>query len=165
MKIDRSTVNGGVASLKYYKGKFYAVYYSGQVWVYNVPIGEPRILAWRQDDMFKRPLVQFYLVEVSGALLLVTRFASEGPNGGPETLKFRVFELDVIKGELKEINTLGESSIFLGRNGASYIDSSKFIGVKRNQIYFSDDWTDYYSTLEGGGGRDMGTYDLESEKN
>nr|XP_016500464.1 PREDICTED: putative F-box protein At1g65770 [Nicotiana tabacum] len=164
MKIDRSIVIGGVTSLKYYKGKFYAVYYSGQVWVYDVPIGEPRDLVWLEDDMFKRPLVQFYLVEVSGALLLVSRFASEGPNGGAVTFKFRVFELDVIKGELKEINTLGESSIFLGRNGASSIDSSKFIGVKRNQIYFTDDWTDFFRTLEGGGGRDMGAYDLESGK-
>lgn len=163
MKIDRSTVDGGVTSLKYYKGKFYAVYYSGQVWVYD-PIGEPRILVWREDDMFQRPFVQFYLVEVSGALLLVSRFGSVDPNGYPVTLKFRVFELDVIKGELKEINTLGESSIFLGRNRASSIDSSKLIGVKRNQIYFTDDWTDYYSASEGGGGRDMGAYDLESGK-
>ncbi|OIT28504.1 hypothetical protein A4A49_52059 [Nicotiana attenuata] len=89
----------------------------------------PRGLVWLEDDMFKRPLVQFYLVEVSGALLLVSRFASEGPNGGAVTLKFRVFELDVSKGELKEINALGESSIFLSLNGASSIDSSKFIGI------------------------------------
>ncbi|XP_019228457.1 PREDICTED: uncharacterized protein LOC109209604 [Nicotiana attenuata] len=105
--IDRSNVIGGVASLKYYKGKFYVVYYSGQVWVYDVTIGESCDFFELEDDMFKRPLVQFYLVEVSGVLLLVSRFASKGPNGGAETYKFRVFELDVIGGALKEINTLG----------------------------------------------------------
>ncbi|OIT30725.1 hypothetical protein A4A49_59331, partial [Nicotiana attenuata] len=148
MIIDRSIVMGGVASLKYYKGKFYVVYYSGQVWVYDVTIGESYDFFQLEDDMFKWLLVQFYLVEVSGVLLLVSRGASKDPNGGAETFKFKVFELDVIEGELKEINKLGESSIFVGRNGASSID----------------DWTYIYSILEGGGGRDMGAYDLESEK-
>ncbi|XP_047265781.1 uncharacterized protein LOC107859621 [Capsicum annuum] len=77
----------------------------------------------------------------------------------------KIFELDVIKGELKEeIKTLGESAIFVGRNTPSSVDSSKFRGVKPNHIYFTDDWADQFNELEGGGGRDMGTYNLEDAK-
>ncbi|PHU28399.1 hypothetical protein BC332_00492 [Capsicum chinense] len=89
----------------------------------------------------------------------------DGPKGGYKTLKFKVFELDVIKGELKEeIKTLGESAIFVGHNTPSSVDSSKFRGVKPNHIYFTDCWSDHFNVLEGGGGRDMGTYNLEDAK-
>ncbi|KAF3628829.1 hypothetical protein FXO37_29215 [Capsicum annuum] len=61
--------------------------------------------------------------------------------GGYKTLKCKVFELDVIKGELKEeIKNLGESAIFVGRNRASSVDTSMFTVVKPNHIYFADDW-------------------------
>ncbi|KAM3263549.1 hypothetical protein P3L10_000543 [Capsicum annuum] len=95
---------------------------------------------------------RFYLVEHSGALLLVIRIGDYENIDGP-------------KGELKEeIKTLGESAIFVGRNTPSSVDSSKFRGVKPNHIYFTDDWADQFNELEGGGGRDMGTYNLEDAK-
>ncbi|PHT69812.1 hypothetical protein T459_24916 [Capsicum annuum] len=60
--------------------------------------------------------------------------------GGYKTLKCKVFELDVIKGELKEeIKNLGESAIIVGRNRASSVDTSMFTVVKPNHIYFADD--------------------------
>ncbi|WMV30849.1 hypothetical protein MTR67_024234 [Solanum verrucosum] len=75
------------------------------------------------------------------------------------------FDLDVIKGELKEeMKTLGYSSIFLGLNWASCIDSSKFDGIKPNHIYFTDDWLGYDRVAEGGAGKDMGAYNLEDVK-
>lgn len=50
-----------------------------------------------------------------------------GMHIGVRPLELKVYELDVIKGDqLKEINNLGDSTIFLGRGGASSIDSSKF---------------------------------------
>ncbi|OIT39554.1 hypothetical protein A4A49_30441 [Nicotiana attenuata] len=81
----------------------------------------------------------------------------------PQTFKIKVYELDIIKGELKEINSLGDSAIFLGLSGASSIESSKFTGVKRNHIYFTDDWC-RIKNKEGGNGRDMGAYNLEDGK-
>nr|XP_004246092.1 putative F-box protein At3g25750 [Solanum lycopersicum] len=159
---------GAITGINYYKGHFYFVTCMGQFWVFEVagpttsePIVEPRLLFWSEDKtIFRRPSVQFYLVELSDALLFVIRFAHYS-NGGHKTFKFKVVELDLIEGELKEkeIKTLGDSAFFLGFNtGACCIDSSKFSGIKPNHIYFTDDWNDI---LEGGGGKDTGVYNYE----
>ncbi|XP_060208237.1 uncharacterized protein LOC132635749 isoform X2 [Lycium barbarum] len=80
-----------------------------------------------------------------------------------KTTEFKLFELDIINGEVKkEINTLGESAIFLDRNGPISIDSSKFKGVEPNYIYFTNDWYDHFG-MECGK-RDTGTYNLETEE-
>lgn len=159
---------GAVTSMNYYNGKFYCVTWRGQVWVFDIagtatpqPIVKPQLLFSLKDDMFRQYSVQFYLVEVSNSLLFVTRY-SHG-NGG-QTFKIKVYELDIIKGELMEINNLGDSAIFLGLSGASSIESSKFKGVKPNHIYFTDDWVEEFNYVKGGGGRDMGAYDLEDGK-
>ncbi|KAG5606974.1 hypothetical protein H5410_028466 [Solanum commersonii] len=172
--------HGGVAALIYHKGEFYSMSYCGEVRAYQVagpnvtdqPVVQTRLLAEIDAEMYDNQLnlpdVKYYLVELSGALLLVTRFANvtyDDPNSIFHTVKFKVSELDVIKGELKEeMKTLGYSSIFLGRNWASCIDSSKFDGIKPNHIYFTDDGLEYDRAAEGGAGKDMGAYNLEDEK-
>nr|XP_033509696.1 uncharacterized protein LOC104087593 isoform X2 [Nicotiana tomentosiformis] len=74
--------DGGVCNIIFCKGQFYSVSYCGEVWAYDIagpsitqPSVHTRLLAELEDDMFKLPSVQFYLVELSGALLLVTRYA------------------------------------------------------------------------------------------
>lgn len=165
--------HAGVAALIHHKGQFYSMSYFGEIRAYEVagpnitkPIVKTRLIVEMDQHKFNVPTVHYYLVELSGAQLLVSRFASSNyndPNCAFHSFKFEIFELDVVKGELKEkIKTLGESSIFLGRNWASCIDSCKFIGVKPNHIYFTDDWLDdYHRDAEGGAGRDMGAYNLE----
>ncbi|KAG5584434.1 hypothetical protein H5410_044868 [Solanum commersonii] len=82
-----------------------------------------------------------------------------------EIVKFEVYELDVVKGNMKEINNLGDSTIFVSCNGATSMDSTKFTGlIKPNQIYFTDDWFDQNYHLECGGGKDMGCYNLQNQK-
>ncbi|XP_019239766.1 PREDICTED: probable F-box protein At1g44080 [Nicotiana attenuata] len=157
-----------IAAMIYYNEKFYCVTWCGQVWVFDIagaaipqPIVTPQMLFPLKNDMFSQYLCQqFYLVEVSNSLLFVAR-VSHGIGG--QTFKIKVYELDIIKGELKEINSLGDSAIFLGLSGASSIESSKFTGVKRNHIYFTDDWWGI-KNKEGGNGRDMGAYNLEDGK-
>ncbi|KAF3681372.1 putative GDSL esterase/lipase-like [Capsicum annuum] len=113
------------------------------------------------SQLFKHPGTKFYLVEVSSALLLVAPF-SHGDSSA--TFKFKVVELDVIKGDFKQIKTLGDSAIFLGSNAVISIDASKFAEVEPSHIYFTDDWCIDYHYLEGGGGRDMGAYNLKDGK-
>ncbi|KAH0673090.1 hypothetical protein KY284_024177 [Solanum tuberosum] len=124
--------HGGVAALIYHKGEFYSMSYFGEVRAYQVagynvtdqPIVQTRLLAEIDAEMYDN---QFNLI----CLIF-------------HTYKFKVSELDVIKGELKEeMKTLGYSSIFLGCNWASAIDSSKFDGIKPNHIYFTDDGLGY----------------------
>ncbi|XP_049362060.1 F-box/kelch-repeat protein At1g57790-like [Solanum verrucosum] len=168
----------GIAALIYHEGQFYSMSYFGEVRAYRVarrnttdqPMVQIRILAEMHYIQGNLPDVQYYFVELSGALLLVSRFGSitfdDDGNSIFYTFKFEVSELDVIRGKLKkEMKTLGDSSIFLGRNWATCIDSSKFNGIKPNHIYFTDDGFEYDRDVEGGGvGRDMGAYNLEDEE-
>lgn len=58
-----------------------------------------------------------------------------------------------MKGELKELNTLGDSVICLHLNGATSIDSIKVTGVKPNHICLTDNWHEENIVLECGGGK------------
>lgn len=158
-KIDDVEGSGELWDVQYFNGQFYMITSAG-VWV--IDDHEPRLLI--QKNMHGPPWPhgkQFYLVEVSGALLLVTQFSKfdklKGPNAGFKTYEFRVWKLDLIKSKAKEIKILGDRAIFLGNNGSLSIDASKSIGVKPNHIYFTDNW-------KGGDGRDMGAYSLEDGK-
>ncbi|XP_060187777.1 uncharacterized protein LOC132616976 [Lycium barbarum] len=156
-----------VSNMVYYKGRLYVLDNNiCQVWVFDIlgqrpsiipeHIIEPHLLRLLQDGIF-RECGWLYLIEICGALLLVSRIPDK--RTGYETVKFKVYELNVIKGELmeEEINNLGDSTIFLGLGGAATsVNSSKVTGVEANHIYFTDQL--------GGGGRDMGAYNLEDGK-
>ncbi|KAK4728864.1 hypothetical protein R3W88_021852 [Solanum pinnatisectum] len=154
-----------VTGLIYYKGKFYYVTWNGQIWFFEVagsrvrqPIVGPRFLIWHREDVrFNQGAVRYYLVELSGALLFVCRYSC---GKGCQTYKFKVCELDVTNGHLDEIDTLRDSALFLGFNKSHSFDSSRFIGVKPNYIYFTDDWYEE-KDMEYRGGRDMRAYNLE----
>ncbi|XP_049362061.1 putative F-box protein At5g55150 [Solanum verrucosum] len=157
---------GAVMGINYYRGKFYYVTARGEFWVFEVQPNavEQHLLYWSQHDIFLQHSAQYYLVELSDKLLFITRFAHYPELHRYKTYKFKIFEVDAIKGELKEedeIKTLGDSAIFLGFNtGTCSIDSSKFPGIKPNYIYFTDDWYDKFSYFDGAG-RDMGAYNFE----
>ncbi|KAF3642484.1 hypothetical protein FXO37_22490 [Capsicum annuum] len=95
-----------------------------------------------------------YLLELSGIFLIILRFTGN---------KFEVFEIDVNKAELKEVNTLGDYAVFVGFNVAICIDFSKFARVKSNHIYFTDDDNEKFGEGDGGG-RNTGAYSLEDGK-
>ncbi|PHU28058.1 hypothetical protein BC332_00151 [Capsicum chinense] len=147
--------NETLYNVVYFKGQFYVLTFDLEVWVFDIaePIVEPRLLVQQLNRSNYIPR-EFYLVEISGALFIVSQStyapfivsqstywrASDDGHGyyHSRTIEFNIYEVDEIKGKLKEINTLGDSSIFWGRNGAPCIDSSKFMtGVKPNYIYFT----------------------------
>ncbi|PHU28060.1 hypothetical protein BC332_00153 [Capsicum chinense] len=132
-------------------GQFYVLTFDLEVWVFDIaePIVKPRLLVHqlsRSNNSRK-----FYLVEVSGALVIVTQSdywkASDDGHGyyySIRTIEFNIYEVDEITGKLNEINTLGDSSIFLGRNGTTCIDSSRFTaGIKPTYIYFTNVYGPY----------------------
>lgn len=82
------------------------------------------------------------------------------PNGW-KTNKFRLFKIDVIKGEAKEIRSLGDKAIFVGCNASISIDTSKVVGAKPNHIYFTYDWTSLFG--QGPDWREIGAYNVEDE--
>lgn len=149
----------------YYKSRFYLVYWGAEIGIIDVQDGpEPRVesrLIHLDDnrDLFSQGNVQYYLVEVNDALLLLVRFGRNRPDveDGVDTCKCEVYELDAVEGKFKEINNLGDSTIFFG----SFIDSPKVIGAEPNHIYFTDDWFEENYFLECGGGKNTGAYNLE----
>ncbi|KAL3521388.1 hypothetical protein ACH5RR_019537 [Cinchona calisaya] len=65
--------------------------------------------------------------------------------------------------KLTEVNNLGDMALFLGRNPSVALPVSKFGGSLRpNCIYFTDDNSELFYGEPGGGGRDMGTFDMET---
>ncbi|XP_015084407.1 putative F-box protein At4g17565 [Solanum pennellii] len=166
---------GEVTDIHYFNGQLYLTAHPGMIFVLDP--GNPWIPRLvidmeEYDIIVRRYGTLFHLVEVSGALLFVTQVCDyedpDGPNGGYRASMFRVWEIDVIKGEAKVIEDLGDRAIFLGRNASITIDnvsSEQVVGVKSNHIYFTDGWTENMNgQLEGGGGRDMGVYSLEDGK-
>ncbi|KAF3642486.1 hypothetical protein FXO37_22492 [Capsicum annuum] len=144
----------------YHKGQFYYVTYYGEIWSFSVPgpsIPQPieveatKLVCF---DKWWKCQQHGYLLELSGIFLIIFLVTWN---------KFEVFEIDINKAELKEVNTLGDYEVFVDFNIAISIDSSKFTGVKSNHIYFTDD--DDNSFRKGdGGGRNMGAYSLEDGK-
>ncbi|WMV44791.1 hypothetical protein MTR67_038176 [Solanum verrucosum] len=67
---------------------------------------ESNIIYLNDDNkLFQQHSTQFYLVEVNDTLLLVVRFGRRRSNASRavEIVKCEVYELDVVKGNMKEI--------------------------------------------------------------
>ncbi|XP_027775325.1 uncharacterized protein LOC107030607 [Solanum pennellii] len=157
--------HGGVCNMTYYNGKFYLLTWGAEIFVVDVQSQDRRVesrLIYLNDnkDLFRHS-IQYYLVGVNDVLLFVAKFGRY-PSEDDSSIECEVYEVDEMKCRLKRIDNLGDSTIFLGLNGATSIDSTKFRGViKRNHIYFTDDWDEHNFSLECGGGKDMGCYNLE----
>ncbi|XP_074273707.1 uncharacterized protein LOC141597220 isoform X2 [Silene latifolia] len=89
------------------------------------------------------------------------------------TAGFRVVEILVspkrFDNRVKDVNSLGTTSLFVGRNQAFAIDvpkannpsASGYYGCKPNCIYFTDDRLYILTTAKFGKGKDMGVYNME----
>ncbi|KAL3524127.1 hypothetical protein ACH5RR_016961 [Cinchona calisaya] len=176
----------------FYEGKLYAVDGRGNVVVCN------NIVDHNGDDgpratAIATPLPtgtkeNFYLVESSGDLLLVSRvreviFSGDEEDGEvPDeyTVGFSVLKLDEYSScdihsedgqqgscstaypyKWTEVNGLGDEALFLGRNASLSLPASKFNGsLKANCIYFTDDCCD--CLLDDESGPDMGIFNMKN---
>lgn len=71
-KIHIQITNVAFTAMNCYKGQFYYLTRCGKVWVFE--ISGPHLVIELERHIWRYKLAQFYLVELSGALLLVTRF-------------------------------------------------------------------------------------------
>lgn len=124
------------------------------------PVVKPRVRMVVEMEDLSIDTSRYYLVEVSGVLLFVQQLMiTHNVPDGWKTNKFRVFNIDVIRGEAKEIKSLGDRAIFVGCNASTSVDASKLVGVKPNHIYFTYDWTSLF--CQGDDWREIGAYNLE----
>ncbi|KAH0648746.1 hypothetical protein KY285_033994 [Solanum tuberosum] len=134
------------------------------------------LACWRPGDLFWTPIDdvdefgelwdihyfngQFYMITSSGVWVIdedyEPQLVIQKNNYGPRKQLYLV-EVSGALRKAKEIKVLGDSAIFLGKNGSFSIDTSKSKGVKPNHIYFTDNW-------KYGDGKDMGAYNFEDGK-
>ncbi|KAF6171358.1 hypothetical protein GIB67_009499 [Kingdonia uniflora] len=117
--------------------------------VETVPRNDPDDAIYYKDpppiELHRNMIFQeFYLVELSGELLLVIRI---NKLESWSTVGFQVFKLDPIARKWIEVKTLGEHMIFLGYCSSITFSASDFLGCKPNYIYFASE--DRCDTLEG----------------
>uniref|UniRef100_A0A7N2REG2 KIB1-4 beta-propeller domain-containing protein n=1 Tax=Quercus lobata TaxID=97700 RepID=A0A7N2REG2_QUELO len=136
-------------------------------------------------ELVPRVIEQLYLVESSGALLLVSQEdvqlqpAKEGidkwifSNLFPESVEpclknssygngttaFKVFEVNLGGEEWKKLKNLDNRALFLGHNSSVSVKASGFSGCKANCIYFTDNFEIHWS-IPCGGGRDTSIYNM-----
>eukprot|EP00262_Sarcandra_glabra_P004939 TRINITY_DN16177_c0_g1_i1.p1 TRINITY_DN16177_c0_g1~~TRINITY_DN16177_c0_g1_i1.p1 ORF type:complete len:422 (+),score=31.52 TRINITY_DN16177_c0_g1_i1:88-1266(+) len=147
----------------YYKDKFYAVTFRGEV--VTCDIGPPALvtrlelpyIGWSWGYSNK------YLVESDGELLLVVRFVDDKYVEAPyKTTGFSIFKLDTSGPSWSPVNSLGNQILFLGINCSLSVSASDsdFSGCEANHIYFTDDNKDFNHNLPWGG-HDLGMFNLE----
>ncbi|KAJ0462853.1 hypothetical protein HanHA300_Chr14g0508661 [Helianthus annuus] len=152
----------------FHKGCFYAVSKYGTIAVCDVCGGKdlPNV------SFIHTPLQvggdMQYLVSLGDELLLVTRYLELGFDVEQhqldifyKTTEFRVFKL-VLNDDVmwESVYELDDWALFVGENSSVAIRASDFEGCKGNQIYFTDDYSEW--NYDGANGdHDLGVYDLE----
>ncbi|CAI9116953.1 OLC1v1018252C1 [Oldenlandia corymbosa var. corymbosa] len=172
--------------MTYHKGKLYAINGAGNIWSWdgNSPAGVKFADIVLSINYSLLPSYrQIYLVESSpsssmeGKLLMILRLENRYDqkdrynHDEPDrifkkyfyTRHFRVYRLDTVKGDWTEISSLRGDTLFVGGNASICVSATeaKRSGIKPNSIYFTDDYLESFPTM-GGGGRDMGIYDVEN---
>lgn len=162
-----------------HKDRFYAIQGYGEIFAIDGDIGRP--LSAPLPNGLRRHVHQcLYLVESDsdGVLWVVSRDGVTlravypgNDDGNDEVLRygtrgFQVFEINLGTSRWKEIKHLGNRSLFLGHNSSISLDVSNNPHCKPNCIYFTDDFCEGYWYMHeeentGGGGEDMGVYNLE----
>ncbi|KAF8014629.1 hypothetical protein BT93_H0441 [Corymbia citriodora subsp. variegata] len=144
----------------FYKGCFFALNCKGSILRCNMDGPTP----FKAQVVFKMPREllgweKTYLVQSTmGSLLVVSRRRLYEPRG---TFRFRVFEINLETQSWKGVQTLKNTSLFLGCNSSFSLEVHEKHHIKPNCIYFTDNSLDISRYTKDGGGKDMGIYHLE----
>ncbi|XP_058785513.1 probable F-box protein At1g44080 [Vicia villosa] len=144
----------------YKNGLFYVVSVIGTVAVCDV---EGPSISIIETTISTGSLHRICYVMFSGEdMLMVTRdFTLEfeplefGPEPDVWTVGFVIYKLNWNLLKWEEIQTLGEHSLFIGKNYSLSFSAADFVGCRSNCVYFTDDLA---------GKRDFGIYSLSDER-
>lgn len=176
------TTNDWIYDVCFFKGEFYAIDHLGKIIAFGVEVAkrQPRIVVNLIDQgvLLEQSTGQLYLVEAESTLLVIHRYVHllgdddelECPKiDEPDywTTHFEIYELDVDNGKAKKVEGVGDRAIFVGLGSSTFsVDASlDKRGCKANCIYFTDDNEEAFNDSKlGGGGGDMGIYNLAEGK-
>ncbi|KAK1644489.1 hypothetical protein QYE76_062294 [Lolium multiflorum] len=109
-----------------------------------------------------------YVVQAPwGDLLLIWRLCEDHdlePEPGSSvfwnTTKYKIYEFDITRSKLKEIDCLHEHVLFLGHNQSLCLSAEEYPSLKANHVYFTDDNVFWTLRLKNNH-RDMGILNLD----
>lgn len=149
----------------YFQGMFYAVNKFGGIVVCDVNFDSPRVSFINTPHQVGGDMQ--YLVACMDELLLVTRYLELEFDGDSRqldiiyrTTEFQVSRLDLKGPKWEVVTSLDDWVLFVGENSSFVLSASDFPECKGNQIYFTDDYSEWnYDGVNGD--HDLGVYNLE----
>ncbi|XP_068316568.1 F-box protein At2g26160-like [Pyrus communis] len=124
------------------EGRFYLVDHFRQLYSFDVTtqsVSPVKKVVFREYVLDVDYIRKEYLVVCNEkTILMVRRYMARYDYHGTKTKRFKVFELNISKGEWTEKNTLGDVALFLGKNSSISVCASE-LGYRANCIYFIHD--------------------------
>ncbi|KAG8369756.1 hypothetical protein BUALT_Bualt14G0046800 [Buddleja alternifolia] len=135
-----------------------------EAWDLDIPV--PKKITLIQDSCPKTLYIGEF-VRYDGEVVYegdtLTDYASEPLVCPYKTVDFKVYKLDLDNKNWIEVECLGDFAMFLGGNQSMMLSTTIHRELKRNVIYFTDDYWDRMNEDYNYGGPDMGIYDMEEE--
>ncbi|KAF5204054.1 F-box protein skip23 [Thalictrum thalictroides] len=163
-----SPQGGGYEDAIFFNGQIYAIDWEGILCVCEIDNGSPKAIEIASPpDHEGGDSNKFYLVEMSGDLLLVERIVIEIDRESMLhfhycTVYFQVFKFDFEENLWNMLLDIGDHALFIGNNTSFALSTSEFPRFKRNCIYFTDD---HLETYPYNNFCDMGFHDLAQKIN
>ncbi|XP_009802340.1 F-box protein SKIP23-like [Nicotiana sylvestris] len=152
------------SDIAWHDGQFYGVDFEGNVIVFDFRSGDyPTSVRVIRSEIPPEVIDgnQVYIVYSMGELLVINRDGAyeDDDTGIYGAKQFHVYKINDIDSSYSEVKDLGDRALFVG-NSATVVVEQLAHGIKGSHIYYTDDCKDTYFSLEQGGGKDMGVYNL-----
>lgn len=165
--LDSSLTDCAFSDVTWHDGQFYAVGFMGDVFIFDFRSSKKDYYPTtvRVISLQLPPEVAIdnivYIVHSMGELLVINRdgIVNEDGDNGYGVKQFHVYKInDVDNASYEEVKDLGNRALFLGSSATLAVEQS--CQIRGNHIYFTDDCKEAYFSIENGGGKDMGVYNL-----
>ncbi|KAJ8547924.1 hypothetical protein K7X08_021160 [Anisodus acutangulus] len=151
------------SDVTWHDGHFYGVSFMGNIVILDFTSDYYSTTAARVIMSQIPPRVacsnKVYIVYSMGELLVINRDGCHNFEEGDDSYGVKQFCVYKINdSSYEEVKDLGNRALFLGFSATLAVEPPP--GCQGNRIYFTDDCREAYFCMEGGGGKDMGVYNL-----
>ncbi|KAF5175106.1 F-box protein [Thalictrum thalictroides] len=154
---------GGFEDAIFFNGQIYAIDWEGILCICEIDKGSPNAIEFASPPEHEAgDSNKFYLVEMSGDLLLVERIVLEIDRESMSHIHYCTVSLQVFKFNFEKkcwnvLLDIGDHALFIGNNTSFALSTSEFPRFRRNCIYYT---YDHLETYPCNNFCDMGFYDL-----
>ena len=161
--IGPDNIIGGFSDITYFKGDFYIAKCTDQLLVCDFSGSDPIAVEFAPSPPGLPNGVK-YVVDLEGELCMVFRYidiAETQSNVSFETKTFEVYKLDMCTKTWKQMESLGDWSLFVGNNYTFSVRGFDNPEFRSNCIYFTHDYSQFSDQI---GGIDSGVYDCKGDE-